>query len=159
MERCFPGALALAAGRPFFSWAFSPDKLEDGFRASNVRGDSSKWSAASRLSRSECISVASPGCFAERLTVSCLTGQNIGRKEPETTRVFSPSEWLMHELGNPLLRAGGMAFAMFWEILWALVLGFSLSGVVQAVVSKKQMRKLLPDDSPRSLLIACGLGA
>ncbi len=39
-----------------------------------------------------------------------------------------------------------MAFAMFWEILWALVLGFG-------------MTKLLPDDSPRSLAIACGLGA
>src|SRR5215467_3622640 len=50
-------------------------------------------------------------------------------------------------------------FAMFWEILWALILGFALSGVVQAVVSKKQMTKLLPDDSPRSIAIACGLGA
>jgi uncharacterized membrane protein YraQ (UPF0718 family) len=48
---------------------------------------------------------------------------------------------------------------MFWEILWALILGFSLSGVVQAVVSKGEMTRLLPDDSPRSLAIACGLGA
>ena len=52
-----------------------------------------------------------------------------------------------------------MAFAMFWEILWALILGFGLSGVVQAVVSKRQMTRLLPDDSPRSLAVACGLGA
>ncbi len=52
-----------------------------------------------------------------------------------------------------------MAFAMFWEILWALILGFGLSAVVQAVVGKKQMTKLLPDDSPRTLAIACGLGA
>src|SRR5207248_211146 len=52
-----------------------------------------------------------------------------------------------------------MAFAMFWEILWPLILGFGLSGVVQAVVSKGEMRRLLPDDSPRSLGIACGLGA
>src|SRR5713226_5321381 len=52
-----------------------------------------------------------------------------------------------------------MAFAMFWEILWPLILGFSLSAVVQAVVSKKQMSKLLPDDSPKTLTIACGLGA
>jgi hypothetical protein len=48
-----------------------------------------------------------------------------------------------------------MAFAMFWEILWALILGFGLSGTVQAVVSKREMRKLLPDDSPRSLAVAC----
>ncbi len=52
-----------------------------------------------------------------------------------------------------------LAFAMFWEILWALILGFALSGVVQAVVSKAQMSRLLPDDSPRSLCIATGLGA
>src|SRR6058998_273037 len=53
----------------------------------------------------------------------------------------------------------GFAFAMFWEILWALVLGFGLSAIVQAVVSKSEMSRLLPDDSPRTLLIASGLGA
>lgn len=58
-----------------------------------------------------------------------------------------------------LLRALNLAFAMFWEILWALILGFFLSGVVQAVVSKAQMTRLLPDGSPRSVSIACGLGA
>src|SRR5881275_1143924 len=52
-----------------------------------------------------------------------------------------------------------MAFAMFWEILWPLILAFGLSGAVQAVVSKSQMTKLLPDDSPKSLAIATGLGA
>ena len=58
-----------------------------------------------------------------------------------------------------LVHALGMAFAMFWEILWALILGFGLSGVVQAVVSKQQITRLLPDDKPRSIAIACGLGA
>ena len=48
---------------------------------------------------------------------------------------------------------------MFWEILWPLILGFGLSAVVQAVVSKSEMTRLLPDDSSRSLAIACGLGA
>jgi len=52
-----------------------------------------------------------------------------------------------------------MSFAMFWEILWALILGFSLSAVVQAVVSKEEMSHLLPDDSPRTIAIASGLGA
>jgi len=51
-----------------------------------------------------------------------------------------------------------MAFAMFWEILWPLILGFGLSAVVQAVVSKSEMTRLLPNDSPKSLAIACGLG-
>jgi uncharacterized protein len=64
---------------------------------------------------------------------------------------------------STLLGAAGHAlslgFAMFWEILWALILGFALSGVVQAVVSKGEMSRLLPDDSPRSLCLASGLGA
>ena len=58
-----------------------------------------------------------------------------------------------------LLDALSFAFGMFWEILWALILGFALSGAVQAVVSKGEMRRLLPDDSPRSLCLATGLGA
>jgi uncharacterized membrane protein YraQ (UPF0718 family) len=57
------------------------------------------------------------------------------------------------------IRALSMAFAMGWEILWPLILGFALSGVVQAVVSHKEMSRLLPDDSPRSIAIALGLGA
>jgi uncharacterized membrane protein YraQ (UPF0718 family) len=39
------------------------------------------------------------------------------------------------------------------------VLGFGLSAVVQAVVSKESVTRLLPDDAPRSIAIACGLGA
>src|SRR5438874_9010219 len=62
-------------------------------------------------------------------------------------------------IGHAALQSLSMAFAMFWEILWALVLGFGLSAVVQAVVSKREMTRLLPDSSPRSLAVACGLGA
>jgi len=61
-------------------------------------------------------------------------------------------------LGN-VADALSFAFSMFWEILWALILGFALSAVVQAVVSKSEMTRLLPDHSPRSLAIASGLGA
>jgi uncharacterized protein len=52
-----------------------------------------------------------------------------------------------------------MAFAMGWEILWPLILGFALSAVVQAVVSHREMSRLLPDDRPRSIAIALALGA
>ncbi len=48
---------------------------------------------------------------------------------------------------------------MTWEILWALILGFTLSAIVEAVVSKAQLSRLLPDDSPRSLGLATLLGA
>src|SRR5579862_4836613 len=47
---------------------------------------------------------------------------------------------------------------MSFEIFWALVLGFLLSSVVQALVSKSRVERLLPDDSPRSLVTAAGLG-
>jgi uncharacterized membrane protein YraQ (UPF0718 family) len=50
-------------------------------------------------------------------------------------------------------------FGMTWEVLWALILGFALSAAVQAVVSKQQLRRLLPDDSPRTLTVAAALGA
>jgi len=52
-----------------------------------------------------------------------------------------------------------MALTMAWEILWALILGFGLSAVIQAVVSKQEMLRLLPDDSPRTVAVACALGA
>src|SRR3979411_2960353 len=58
-----------------------------------------------------------------------------------------------------ILRALSMAFAMGWEILWPLILGFTLSAVVQAVVSHREMARLLPDDRPRSIATALALGA
>ncbi len=48
---------------------------------------------------------------------------------------------------------------MTWEILWALVLGFFLSAVVQALVRKSTVVRLLGDDRPRTLVVAAGLGA
>jgi uncharacterized protein len=58
-----------------------------------------------------------------------------------------------------LLDALGTAFAMGWEILWPLVLGFTLSAVIQAIISHREMSRLLPDDSPRSIGIALALGS
>jgi uncharacterized protein len=58
-----------------------------------------------------------------------------------------------------ILRALSMAFAMGWEILWPLILGFTLSAVVEAVVSHREMAQLLPDDRSRSIATALALGA
>ena len=57
-----------------------------------------------------------------------------------------------------MVRALSFAFGMFWEILWALILGFFLSAAVQALVRKSEMRRLMGDDSSRSIAIATGLG-
>src|SRR5437868_9528280 len=62
-------------------------------------------------------------------------------------------------MGHDVVRALSFAFGMFWEILWALILGFFLSAAVQAVVRMGEMRRLMGDDSPRSIAIATGLGA
>ena len=60
---------------------------------------------------------------------------------------------------DAILNALSESAAMGWEILWPLILGFTLSGLVQAVVSHKEMSRLLPDDRPRSIARALGLGA
>jgi hypothetical protein len=64
-----------------------------------------------------------------------------------------------HSVRGAIAAALGMAFMIGWEILWALVLGFALSGVVQAVVTKGEMSRLLPDSRPRTILLASVLGA
>jgi hypothetical protein len=61
----------------------------------------------------------------------------------------------MHAVAHALVVAGSMA----WEILWALILGFALSAVIQAVVRRSTVVRLLGDDRPRTLVVAAGLGA
>src|SRR5438128_9296219 len=62
-------------------------------------------------------------------------------------------------VAHEIWRALSFAFGMTWEVLWALILGFALSGAIQALVSKREMRRLMPDDSPKTLAVASGLGA
>jgi uncharacterized protein len=60
----------------------------------------------------------------------------------------------MNAIGHALAIAGSMT----WEILWALILGFALSAVVQAVIRRSTIVRLLGDDRPRTLAIATGSG-
>jgi uncharacterized protein len=55
----------------------------------------------------------------------------------------------------------GLWFAvqMAWEVWWALVLGFLLSGIVQAWVPRSRMEKALGGSGLRSVALATGLGA
>lgn len=55
---------------------------------------------------------------------------------------------------NSIGQALFMSFNMFWEILWPLILGFTLSAIVQAVVSHNAMAKTLGGNGPRSLTFA-----
>jgi len=50
------------------------------------------------------------------------------------------------------------AFFMFWETLWALVLGLTLSGAVQAFVSKDEMHRVMGNHRPKAILRASAFG-
>ena len=50
------------------------------------------------------------------------------------------------------------AFFMLWETLWALILGFTLSGVVQAFVAKDQLQARLGSRRPGAIARATGYG-
>src|SRR5580692_5960452 len=50
------------------------------------------------------------------------------------------------------------AFFMFWETVWALVLGFTLSGAVQAFVSKDDMHRVMGDHGPKAVVRASAFG-
>lgn len=56
-------------------------------------------------------------------------------------------------LRTSLLPAGTMA----WEITWSLILGFTVSAVVQALIRRQAITRLLGDDRPRMLALAIGL--
>jgi uncharacterized membrane protein YraQ (UPF0718 family) len=49
--------------------------------------------------------------------------------------------------------------AMFWETLWALVLGFGISAALQVFVSKEKMTRLFGQTNLKTMLLATGLGA
>lgn len=62
---------------------------------------------------------------------------------------------VLSAVGHALTLAGSMT----WEILWALIVGFGLSAVVQAVVRRSTIVALMGDDRPRTLAVSAGLGA
>ena len=58
-------------------------------------------------------------------------------------------------IGQALL----MAFGMFWQVGWSLVLGFAISAVLQAVVSKEQMGAAFGRNGVREIALATAAGA
>jgi uncharacterized membrane protein YraQ (UPF0718 family) len=62
------------------------------------------------------------------------------------------------QLLQSLQQAILLSVSMFWEVLWPLILGFALSGAVQAVVSHKKMAEVLGDASPKSITLASLFG-
>src|SRR5260221_6266238 len=59
--------------------------------------------------------------------------------------------WLWDGLAN--------ALRMAWEVGWALILGFALSGIVQAWVPRKRIERALGGEGAGPVALATGLGA
>jgi uncharacterized membrane protein YraQ (UPF0718 family) len=62
-----------------------------------------------------------------------------------------PMDWLWLSLYH--------ALAMLWATFWALVLGFTISGVLQVFVSKEQISRAVGQTNLKSVSLATGLGA
>jgi hypothetical protein len=62
---------------------------------------------------------------------------------------------VLDAIGHALTVAGSMT----WEITWSLILGFTLSAVVQALVRREVVTRRLGNDRPSTLALATGLGA
>jgi uncharacterized protein len=60
---------------------------------------------------------------------------------------------------HAIIHALSITGSMTWQITWALILGFALSSVIQAVVRRSTVVRLLGDARPRTLAVAAGLGA
>src|SRR5690349_2666746 len=51
------------------------------------------------------------------------------------------------------------SFLMAWEVWWALVLGFTISAIVQAWVPRERIQASLSGAGPKPVALATGLGA
>ncbi|MEA2200097.1 MAG: uncharacterized protein QOI89_693 [Solirubrobacteraceae bacterium] len=51
------------------------------------------------------------------------------------------------------------SFLMAWEVWWALVFGFAISGIVQAWVPRERIESALSGSGPRPVALASALGA
>ena len=54
--------------------------------------------------------------------------------------------FVLTDIGDSLREA----FFMFWVTLWPLILGFGLSGAVQAFVPRESMERTMGDHGPAS---------
>src|SRR5439155_14328602 len=67
----------------------------------------------------------------------------------------SSDGYAMHWLSLGLYHA----LAMLWATFWALVLGFTISGVLQVFVGKEQISRAFGQTNLKSVSFATGLGA
>jgi uncharacterized membrane protein YraQ (UPF0718 family)/YHS domain-containing protein len=66
---------------------------------------------------------------------------------------------MIASVSSTILEGCSDAFLMAWEVWWALVLGFAISGIVQAWVARERIQRALGSGGVRSVSLATGLGA
>ena len=62
---------------------------------------------------------------------------------------------ILHQVGHALM----MSFGMMWQTGWTLVLGFTISSLLQTVVPAGKMREALGRGGPGDIAAATALGA
>jgi hypothetical protein len=65
----------------------------------------------------------------------------------------------MADVANTILEGLKQSFLMAYEVWWALVFGFAISGVVQAWVPKERIEATMAGDGAKPVAWATGLGA
>ncbi len=65
----------------------------------------------------------------------------------------------LHQFGQDLVRAATMAFGMAWQTAWSLVLGFTISALLQVTVRSADLRKAFGQDDAKALALAAAAGA
>src|SRR5215475_4183944 len=101
-----------------------------------------------------------PGRSRRRLRGRLHHAYSAARRGDKTSS-YTPMGYLRYavEVLDAITHALRIAGSMTWEILWALILGFALSAVVQAVIRRSTIARLMGDERPRTLAVSAGLGA
>lgn len=64
----------------------------------------------------------------------------------------------MPDLLDKWSEAAITSLGFFWMALWAFVLGYLISSIIQVMVSRHEMRKLMGDDGPKSMTVGTVFG-
>src|SRR5919197_678332 len=122
---------------------------------SRVRHHCERWRTSSKKKPSGRSAAMSP-LRLEKTKVApstMISRSSIAVRIPRLGGRYAQRMAVLDQVGQGLWNA----FQMAWEVWWALVLGFLLSGIVQAWVPRTQMSRALGGRGPRSLALATGL--
>ena len=115
-----------------------------------ARAAASKWSSNAHGATRLIAAVEATGSSAQLdvgLQLRLTPGWHTYWRTPGDAGISPTIDWQ----GSESLGGAAIAWPAGLEILWALVLGFTLSDVVQAAVTRGEMIRRLPDDLEREV--------